>query len=170
MGADQVPAPAGEGDTWEWSPARESVAALIAGRCVSAPTAALIVDYGHATPGYGDTLQALSDHKPAGVLDQPGQSDLTSHVDFASLIRAARGNGGECYGPIEMGRFLNALGLAERAARLRAGAEHKAAEEIDAAYRRLTDPGAMGSLFKVMALTSPGAPAPEPFQQSLATQ
>ncbi len=161
---------AGEGDIWEWSPAREQVAASIAVRSIAAPTAALIVDYGHSAPGYGDTLQALARHEPIDVLDQPGQSDLTSHVDFTSLIGAARARGSDCYGPVEMGRFLTAIGIVERAAHLKAGKESAVAEQIEEAYQRLTDPGAMGSLFKVMALTSPGAAAPEPFQRSLATQ
>jgi SAM-dependent MidA family methyltransferase len=127
--------------------------------------AALIIDYGHVEGGFGDTLQAVRAHRPVGILDHPGESDLTSHVDFAALARAAAAAGARCHGPIEMGTFLLALGIAERARRLGAGKDRAVRKDVDAALRRLTGPAAMGSLFQVLALASPDGPVPEPFAQ-----
>ena len=44
--------------------------------------AALIIDYGHEQPGFGDTLQAVKRHRRHDALDEPGNADLTAHVDF----------------------------------------------------------------------------------------
>ncbi|WP_426220853.1 class I SAM-dependent methyltransferase [Methylobacterium sp. NFXW15] len=117
----------------------------------------LIFDYGHARPGFGDTLQALSGHTFADPLAAPGEADLTCHVDFAALALAAREAGAAIHGPADQGDFLAALGLHERAARLRLRADDHQAEAIDAAVARLTDsrPEGMGRLFKVMALSAP---------------
>ncbi|MDP4024091.1 SAM-dependent methyltransferase [Methylobacterium sp. NEAU 140] len=120
--------------------------------------ALLAIDYGHVRPGFGDTLQALAGHRFADPLAAPGAADLTAHVDFAALAGAARAEGAAVHGPVAQGDFLLALGLAERAARLRARADAAQAAAIDAAVARLTDPGerGMGRLFKVMAVAAPG--------------
>ncbi|MGU3540992.1 class I SAM-dependent methyltransferase [Methylobacterium sp. A54F] len=135
--------------------------------------AMLLIDYGHATPGFGDTLQALSRHRFADPLAAPGEADLTVHVDFPALARAATGAGAVVQGPVEQRDFLFALGLRERAARLKAGAGPEQSAAIDAAVARLTSehvgdpegaaaidavrPGTgMGRLFKVMAVSAPG--------------
>lgn len=117
----------------------------------------LVFDYGHVRPGFGDTLQALSGHAFADPLAASGEADLTCHVDFAALALAAREAGATVHGPTDQGAFLAALGLHERAAKLRLRADDAQAEAIDAAVARLTDdrPEGMGRLFKVMAVAAP---------------
>ena len=117
----------------------------------------LAFDYGYARPGFGDTLQALSGHAFADPLAAPGEADLTCHVDFAAVALAARELGAAVHGPVDQGDFLTALGLRERAAKLRLRADDHQAEAIDAAVVRLTDdrPEGMGRLFKVMAVAPP---------------
>jgi NADH dehydrogenase [ubiquinone] 1 alpha subcomplex assembly factor 7 len=44
----------------------------------------------------GETLQAVRDHRYADPLDNPGEADLTTHVDFAALGRAAKSTGAPC--------------------------------------------------------------------------
>lgn len=119
--------------------------------------ACLALDYGHVRPGFGDTLQALAGHAFADPLAAPGEADLTCHVDFAALARAAREAGAAIHGPNPQGEFLATLGLYERAARLRQKADARQTEAIDAAVERLTDDGpeGMGQLFQVMAITHP---------------
>ena len=119
--------------------------------------ALLIVDYGHARPGFGDTLQAMARHGFADPLAAPGEADLTHHVDFAALAQAAAGAGAQVHGPVDQGDFLLSLGLRQRAERLKARATTAQAAAIDAAVARLTDPGptGMGSLFKVLAVSGP---------------
>ena len=120
--------------------------------------ALLAIDYGHVRPGFGDTLQAVSGHRFADPLETPGEADLTAHVDFSALARAATRAGAAVHGPVEQRAFLLALGLRARAERLRAVAGPDQAAGIDAALERLTDAGerGMGRLFKVMAVSAPG--------------
>ncbi len=118
--------------------------------------AALIVDYGYAGAIGGETLQAVHRHDHAEVLDRPGEIDLSAHVDFEALARAAGEAGAHAHGPVEQGSFLVALGLIERAGQLGTGATAEVQDEIHAAVNRLAGvgPGEMGELFKAMALTA----------------
>ena len=120
--------------------------------------ALLAIDYGHIRPGFGDTLQAVAGHRFADPLAAPGEADLTAHVDFAALARAAAAEGARVHGPVDQRDFLMALGLLARAERLKQRASPAQSLAIDAAVARLTDPGrrGMGRLFKVMALSAPG--------------
>ena len=119
--------------------------------------AALVIDYGHAESSIGDTLQALSRHGFVDPLAAPGETDLTAHVDFQALREAAEREGARVHGPVPQGEFLRRLGIAERAAKLKARATPQQATDIDAALARLTEAGptGMGELFKVMAFADP---------------
>ncbi len=150
-----VPPPlaaAAPGSVVELSPASTAIAAEIGARLRERGGAALIVDYGYAGPATGETLQAIRGHAPADPLADPGESDLTAHVDFAALAAVA---GGRAWGPAGQGDFLRALGIEARAAALKRRATRAQAAAIDAAVARLTE-GTMGSVFKVMALTAGG--------------
>ena len=153
-----------EGPIREDSPEREAVAWEIAALLEMRGGVALIVDYGHERSGVGDTLQAVRGHRFANVLADPGEQDLTAHVDFEALARAARAIPVEIDGPVEQGEWLEALGIGQRAAAL-AKASPKRADEIMAARARLCDPEAMGQLFKVMAIRNRGWPVPAGFAQ-----
>jgi NADH dehydrogenase [ubiquinone] 1 alpha subcomplex assembly factor 7 len=120
--------------------------------------AALLIDYGHSRRGFGDTLQAVREHRFVDPLAAPGEADLTAHVDFAALGEAARLAGSALHGPTPQGAFLRQLGIEARAARLKAAASPAQAQAVDAALARLTGEGTseMGTLFKVMAASGPG--------------
>ncbi len=150
-------AAAAVGTVVELCPAATAIAAEIGARLRAHGGAALVIDYGHAGPVAGDTLQAVRGHAPADPLADPGGADLTAHVDFAALAAAA---GVQAWGPVGQGAFLRALGIDARAARLKARATAAQAAAIDAAVARLTGDAAMGSLFRVMALTAGGAMPP----------
>jgi len=126
--------------------------ALLARRMAQHGGAALIVDYGHAATGFGDTLQAVRGHAFADPLVGPGESDLTTQVDFAALARMARREGAQAHGPVTQGGFLRRLGIEARAARLTANATSEQAEDIDSALARLVAADQMGGLFKVLAI------------------
>ena len=151
--SEELPSPLGGGDggggaLFEISPAREALMTQIARRIVREGGIALIIDYGHLASAPGDTLQAVKSHAYADPLAEPGEADLTAHVDFAALARAAQAEGARVHGPVTQGAFLNALGLP-----LRVEALKKNAAGIEDAARRLTSPDQMGTLFKVMAVT-----------------
>jgi NADH dehydrogenase [ubiquinone] 1 alpha subcomplex assembly factor 7 len=151
------------GSVIEASPASLAVVRAIAERLRDQQGAALIVDYGHERSSAGETLQAVSRHVYADPWQAPGERDLTVHVDFEALGAAARAEGATVHGPVAQGAWLRALGIDARAAAL-AAAQPARADEIKATRDRLVEPVGMGSLFKVMALTGPGWPAPAGFE------
>ncbi len=151
------------GDIAEICPAGIALAAEIGRRVAGNGGAALIVDYGHAVSAPGETLQAVRGHRTADPLDAPGEADLTAHVDFAALSRAATDAGAAVYGPVPQGLFLSRLGIAERVERLRRGATPDQVRDIETACHRLIADEEMGTLFKVLAITPSGMPAPPGF-------
>ena len=136
-------------------PARAFVAAL-AGRLRRHPGVALLVDYGPASSAAGDSLQALARRKPVDPLSPPGSADLTAHVDFADMAETARSAGAAVQGPVTQGAFLSALGVFQRTAALARGRSETQAAALREGTRRLTDAAAMGDLFKVLVVASPG--------------
>lgn len=151
-----------EGDVVELCPAAEALAAAIAGHVAGDGGAALILDYGYGRPSFGDTLQAVRAHRIAPPLADPGETDLSHHVDFPALQRAAASAGAATYGPTPQGLFLGRLGIDIRTQALVAAAPARAAE-IEGAVRRLVHPGRMGVLFKTLAITDPRLPPPPGF-------
>jgi SAM-dependent MidA family methyltransferase len=146
----------------ETSPASLAVVRRLAQKLAAGGGAALIIDYGHDRTGAGETLQAVAHHGYADPWVEPGERDLTAHVDFQALGDAARAEGVRVYGPTGQGAFLQMLGIDARAAALARAAPDRSAE-IDAARRRLTAPGEMGELFRVLALIAPRWPEPAGF-------
>jgi len=152
-----------EGAVAEVRPAASALARDMAGRLVRDLGAALFVDYGHARSAAGDTLQAVRGHAYADLLADPGEADLTAHVDFAEIKRVAQEAGAAVHGPVDQGRFLLELGIGARAEALRAAVPGHGSE-IAADATRLTSAEGMGRLFKAMALTSPALPTPPGFE------
>lgn len=151
-----------EGSVFEIGVEARALAHAIAAQIVSRGGAALIVDYGHLRSGLGETLQAVRGHAFSDPLADPGEADVTAHVDFAALAESARAAGAYDYGPVTQRAFLAGLGIEQRTATLRA-ANPARANEIDAGLKRLIGGDAMGTLFKVLALADPGLPAPPGF-------
>lgn len=151
-----------DGDIVEVCPAAPGLAQTIASRVAQHGGAALVVDYG-GWRSRGDTVQAMRSHAYTGLLDCPGQADLTAHVDFEPLAGAARSAGAATYGPIAQGVLLERLGIAARAARLRQGLSGDRLSAHLAATRRLTHPEEMGTLFQALAILPASAPLPAGF-------
>ena len=152
-----------DGSILEIRPAASALVSTLAARARMKPLAALIVDYGHEETACGDTLQAVSRHDFADPLQAPGEVDLTAHVDFAALKDSAVAQGLSAYGPMPQGEFMLELGLEARRDRLCEGATPEQRQEIASGADRLTEPLAMGLLFKALALTSAGLAPPPPF-------
>ena len=148
------------GTVLELRPGEDALLDLLGKR--STPFLSLFIDYGPAAPAYGDTLQAVRGHAYADPLSEPGTADLTAHVQFGHLAGKAKARGLAAHGPITQTEFLGSLGIVERAGRLMT-ANPGCAGEIEAAVQRLISPSGMGSLFKVLLISSPGLPPPVPF-------
>jgi NADH dehydrogenase [ubiquinone] 1 alpha subcomplex assembly factor 7 len=135
----------------------------LAKRIVAQGGCALVIDYGYEGPAIGDTLQAVRGHEYANPFDAPGEQDLTAHVDFATLAEAARAEDAQVFGPVTQRDFLGQLGIDARTASLAKAAPERADAMLSDRNRLVSDE-AMGTLFKVIAVTAPGWPAPEGFQ------
>ena len=148
-----------EGAIREDSPARAEAAKSLARHLNQHGGLALIIDYGHGRSGAGDTLQAVRAHGFADVLSDPGEQDITAHVDFEALAVAAADEGVAVTPVASQGDWLDRLGIEARATAL-ADAQPARSNEISLALRRLTAADAMGKIFKVMAMHAADWPRP----------
>ena len=112
----------------------------------------LFIDYGPAESAAGESVQAIRGGAYADPLAAPGEADLTAHVDFTALKRAAHAQG-----PMKQNHFLTSLGLYQRSDKL-AQRHPEKAMDLRLTVQRLTAPEAMGSLFKVLAICPPDLP------------
>ncbi len=142
----------GDSDIFEVSPASLKILEEIANRIAGQGGAVLIIDYGHTAPSAGDTLQAVSKHRYSDPLENPGEKDITAHVDFGTFKTVAEQTVAVA-GPVTQGQFLIAMGIEARAEKLCEKANDKQRENIMADICRLVAPKEMGRLFKVVALT-----------------
>jgi SAM-dependent MidA family methyltransferase len=150
------------GDIVEDSPVRTAVVQESASRIAAQGGVALIIDYGHAKSAAGDTLQAVHAHRFAPVLADPGEQDLTAHVDFEALVRSTTDAGAAVTRLAPQGEWLLRLGIAARAEALtRANPDQE--DAIEAGLERLTGADQMGLLFKIIAIHSPDWPIPAGF-------
>jgi SAM-dependent MidA family methyltransferase len=113
----------------------------------------LLFDYGHeahqlrsAYPG--GTLTTYRGHRSAAGdwLTDPGERDLTAHVDLTAVRRTAEARGLVTLGILDQTYFLLSLGLAER---LETGHDQPAMRQRLAA-RTIMMPGGLGSTMKAM--------------------
>ena len=113
--------------------------------------AAFFIDYGFPEAEYyhpqrtGGTLMCHRAHlADSAPLADPGEKDITAHVDFTAIALAAQDAGLEVIGYTSQARFLLNCGLPE----LLHGADARA---LSAAQKLITE-HEMGELFKVIGL------------------
>ncbi len=161
----QIRAEAEQGSVLEISFAAYETMQQLSAHVLEHGGAVLAIDYGHIATGPSETLQAMRNHAAADPLAEPGEADITMHVDFANLARAAKSTGASVSGPVIQADFLTCLGLFERAAGLKRNADIRQAMEIDHALLRLSGTGqetgidgkpvpAMGALFKALGVAA----------------
>lgn len=129
--------PAEEGLVKEVCPQAEQIIAKLPKQTI----AGALIDYGYTdNEAKIDTLQAMKKHEYTQVLENPGEVDLTAHVDFVALRKY-------------LTKYSNKLGkiYSQKEFLLGHGADVRAKilnKEID--LERLIDPTQMGELFKVI--------------------
>lgn len=164
-----LPPAAEPGAAAELSPAAIGLASAIGARLAKHGGWALVIDYGRVGVGLGFglglgfSLQAVRGHRGVDVLDRPGETDLSAHVDFAAIAAAAVEAGARVLGPVGQGDFLRRIGIRCRAETLKARATPSQALAIDAALDRLIASGQMGTLFRVLALGDRASAPPAGF-------
>lgn len=112
------------------------------------PGVGLIIDYGDDTPPesrFGDTLQALFQHKPVNVLQGLGFSDVSHQVDFHRLCGIATN-----FRFQPQGNFLLRLGIEQRLEKLLNIASPEQSFALTTGATRLVAPTEMGQRFKVL--------------------
>ena len=147
------------GDVVEVNMQAVAIGQAIGTRLAEQGGTAIVIDYGDWRT-LGDTFQAVKGHEPVSAFTDPGQADLTAHVDFEALANAASAGGAQYSRLTPQGVFLERLGVTARARALAARADEAVQEQVIAAHRRLTHGDEMGNLFKVMGLYPDGAPPP----------
>jgi NADH dehydrogenase [ubiquinone] 1 alpha subcomplex assembly factor 7 len=153
-----------EGSIREICPLGLDIAARIGAHLSAYGGAMLAIDYGYGS-GFGDTLQAMRAHAFADPLKAPGEADLTAHVDFSALARAASACGAVPMRLLDQADLLERLGVFARAESLSRTAPQRR-DEIFSAAKRLTDrnPRGMGALFKALAVCDPRMGPPPAFE------
>ncbi len=148
-----------DGDLVETCAPALPIIAAIGTRIAAQGGFALIADYGDWR-SLGDTFQAVQRHEKTGTLDAPGRADLTAHVDFEALARAA-----PCAHThmTPQGVVLERLGITARAQALATRMEGEALRSHISAHRRLTHPEEMGTVFKMIGFFPHGALTPPGF-------
>jgi NADH dehydrogenase [ubiquinone] 1 alpha subcomplex assembly factor 7 len=150
------------GSIYETAPETSGILYELTTRILKQGGVLLVIDYGYAEPGLGSTLQAVKDHEFADPFENPGEHDLTAHVNFMEMANLAAMRELRVSGPVTQGSWLKSLGIEQRADHI-ASVSPARSEEIFAARDRLTDDAQMGGLFKVLAISAPEWPVPEGF-------
>ena len=149
-----------EGDIVEVRPDTDTFMIDIVDRIKQYGGIFLIIDYGE-NYSLGDTFQAMVNNEYTNPLESPGLADLTSHVDFAALVK---GFADIAVSPlVEQGAFLTNLGIMERSDILAKNLAGVNLESHRKAIDRLVSPDQMGILFKVRAIYPTKGPVPQGF-------
>lgn len=119
----------------------------------------LLIDYGHPAsvrydaPRAAGTLAAYQNHqRQDNPLAAPGTQDLTAHVDFTAVARAAEKAGLTLDGFTDQHHALTALAASAFPPMASAPLDAEAAKEMRA-LRHLLHPESMGTAFKFLALS-----------------
>jgi SAM-dependent MidA family methyltransferase len=120
--------------------------------------AIFVIDYGFSYREYYHpqramgTLMCHARHRAHGnPLVQPGEQDITAHVDFSALAHAAREAGLDVLGYATQAQFLVNCGITDVLAQANVENALRYAP-IAAEAQKLLSPAEMGELFKVLAL------------------
>lgn len=144
------------GDVAEVSPAGLTIAHRLGEHLANYGGLALAIDYGYAKSQTGDSLQAIKSHEFVDPLAEPGEADLTTHVDFDALANAFKDGGALPAELMTQGDFLRALGIETRADMLSKNMDADGKSSLVIDLNRLIGEDQMGKLFKVLAVTSGG--------------
>lgn len=124
-----------------------------------APSVLLLIDYGEVArdllsePRPQGTVMAYERHEQdRDVLREPGNRDVTAHVNWSAVARAARDQGWHEIGYTKQGAFLADLGLLEEAARIGGSVSSESQFAALQAVKEVLLPGGMGESFKVLGV------------------
>ncbi len=143
-----------EGAVLEVSPARDALFQKVLQALAERGGMVWMADYGYTQPQFGETLQGIYRGVPSPIFEQIGKTDLSAHVNFASLQKLTRASGLTAFGPIPQGAFLENLGIRVRLEQLKTGKTSAVRAALEAGCERLINPLQMGRLFQVYGVSS----------------
>jgi len=116
------------GSKLEISPSANQIAAEVSQLLKSdAGGTGLIIDYGD-DHHFAHSLRGFYQHQIVDPLSQPGLTDITANVDFASL-KQAMSPAVQTHGPITQRQFLLSMGIEVRTTRLNQSSSSSLTEE-----------------------------------------
>tara|TARA_B100000242_G_scaffold283919_1_gene246677 strand:- start:640 stop:1704 length:1065 start_codon:yes stop_codon:yes gene_type:complete len=108
----------------------------------------LIIDYGYLKPNNQNTLQSVIKHKKNKLLNNLGEADVTSHVNFSLLSDFFLKKSFKVEKIITQKEFLENMGIIERAYLIEKKMKFRDKTNLYLRLKRLLSPKLMGSLFK----------------------
>ena len=112
----------------------------------------LLIDYGYLDKKMKNTLQAVSNHKFANILENIGNVDITHNISF-DLFKKFTKELGELENNLTTQKdFLIKMGIKERAEIISRNKSFLKKTDIYYRLKRLIDEKQMGNLFKVMLI------------------
>ena len=112
----------------------------------------LLIDYGYTDKKMKNTLQAISNHKFANILDNIGNIDITHNINFSLYKRFIKQISGLNSKLTTQRNFLLKLGINQRAEIISKNRNFLKKADIFYRLKRLIDKKQMGNLFKVMLI------------------
>ena len=110
----------------------------------------LIIDYGFTDGKMKNTLQSVSNHKFANILENIGNVDITHKINFKLFENFAKKIGGLTNILTTQKKFLINMGIKQRAEIISRNESFLKKADIYYRLNRLIDEKQMGNLFKVM--------------------
>ena len=111
----------------------------------------LTVDYGYFNNNKNYTLQAIQNHKFSHVLENIGEKDISSHVNFEDLINIAKQNNLKIEEYTSQREFLLKFGILER---IKTFNKSRYKNKINIGIDRLINNNEMGNLFKFLIVSN----------------
>ncbi|MBD1174039.1 SAM-dependent methyltransferase [Pelagibacterales bacterium SAG-MED01] len=112
----------------------------------------LLIDYGYTNGKMKNTLQAISNHKFANILENIGNVDITHNINFNFFKKFTKQMGGLENNLTTQKKFLIKMGIKQRAEIISKDQNFLKKADIYYRLKRLIDEKQMGNLFKFMLI------------------
>ncbi len=112
----------------------------------------LLIDYGYKNNKMKNTLQAISNHNFADILEDIGNRDITHNINFNLFKKFIDNIGGLKNNLTTQKEFLLKMGIKERAEIISKNFSFLKKADLYYRLRRLIDEHEMGKIFKVMLI------------------
>ena len=139
-----------EGDVIEYPIAAIECLKLIAKKIEKFDGALLSFDYGYTKKKNINTLQSVKNHKYINILSDPGNSDITHHINYSLFKEILKKNKMDVKKIVTQSEFLQKMGILERANILMKNTNFKTKINLFYRLKKLLHYQEMGALFKVM--------------------